>query len=199
MNSAELLEKYKNVYIKNFLPLETCKFLTNILLRNKSIYPNITDTQVSDSYYLRHSDVGDTLLERMWDTVEEIVGEELIPTYSFARLYENGHVLPPHIDRPACEISLTIQLGRSHHYSYPIYMGDYRVDLAEGDAIVYKGREIQHYRNKCDGPENYYSGQIFLHYVKANGQYSDHGCDAHFRSIVKDMFVKNRSFLMDYK
>jgi hypothetical protein len=66
----------------------------------------------------------ETLQERLWPTIEAAVGEELIPTYSYARLYSNGDVLEKHSDRPACEISVTIQLGRSHHYAWPIYMGD---------------------------------------------------------------------------
>lgn len=50
-------------------------------------------------------------------------------------LYGNGDELKIHSDRPSCEISVTIQLGRSHHYAWPIFMGGQRFDLAEEDGV----------------------------------------------------------------
>ena len=70
-----------------------------------------------------------TLLEILWPTIEEVIGEEILPSYTYSRLYLNGNELKKHIDRPSCEISLTIQLGRSHHYAWPIFMDGKRFDL----------------------------------------------------------------------
>jgi hypothetical protein len=191
----------KVLYVKNFVSKELCYFLTNVLLRQSVLEPGHKDTQVPTAKsVMDHEVVFETLQERMWPAMEELLGEELIPTYSYARLYSNGDDLKPHIDRPACEISATVQLGRSHQYAWPIYMGGRRVDMAEGDAVIYKGCEIEHWRNVCDGPEEYYSGQAFLHYVRANGPYaSEHGCDITIRPLIKNMYVKNRTILMDTK
>ena len=191
----------KVLYVKNFVSKELCYFLTNVLLRQSVLEPGHKDTQVPTAKsVMGHEVVFETLQERMWPAMEELLGEELIPTYSYARLYSNGDDLKPHIDRPACEISATVQLGRSHQYAWPIYMGGRRVDMAEGDAVIYKGCEIEHWRNVCDGPEEYYSGQAFLHYVRANGPYaSEHGCDITTRPLIKNMYVKNRTILMDTK
>lgn len=196
-----MADELKVLYVKNFVSKELCYFLTNVLLRQSVLEPVHKDTQVPTAKsVMDHEVVFETLQERMWPAMEELLREELIPTYSYARLYSNGDDLKPHIDRPACEISATVQLGRSHQYAWPIYMGGRRVDMAEGDAVIYKGCEIEHWRNVCDGPEEYYSGQAFLHYVRANGPYaSEHGCDITIRPLIKNMYVKNRTILMDTK
>ena len=201
MNTAELLEKQKAIHVKNLVSEDLLKFFTNLLIRESVIALKKQDIQVPNALSIMHHEVVfETLLERVWPTMEQIVGEELIPTYAYARLYSNGDELKPHKDRPACEVSASIQLGRSHHYAWPIFMGGTRIDMAEGDAVIYKGCEIEHWRSVCDGPEGYYSGQVFLHYVKANGAYADeHGCDAVTRPLVKNMFVKNRTLFMDSK
>jgi hypothetical protein len=123
----------------------------------------------------------------------------LFPTYAYARLYSNGDVLEKHKDRPACEISATVQLGRSHHYAWPIYMGGKRYDMAEGDAVLYRGCDIEHWRDACDGPDGYYSGQVFLHFVRKDGPHTDHACDASTRQPWENMFDKHRTFLMENK
>jgi hypothetical protein len=140
----------------------------------------------------------ETLLERLWPTIEAVVQEELLPTYAYARLYSNGDVLEKHTDREACEVSITIQLGRSHHYAWPIYMGGHRFDLAEGDAVIYPGCDVEHWRDRCDGPEGYYSGQVFLHYVRKNGPYASYGGDTTARMGAVS-FEKNSTLLMEAK
>ena len=42
--------------------------------------------------------------------VSQLVGETVLPTYTYARIYENGAVLTPHVDKEECEISLTVNL-----------------------------------------------------------------------------------------
>lgn len=201
MANTKLLEHQKAVYVKNLVSDDLLKFFTNALIRQSVVYPRSGDTQVPNALSIMdHEILFETLLERIWPTIEQIIGEELIPTYAYARLYSNGDDLKPHTDRPACEVSVTIQLGRSHHYAWPIYMGGKRIDIAEGDGVIYKGCEIEHWRDVCNGPEGYYSGQVFLHYVRADGPYaSEHGCDASIRPLVKNMFVRNRTTLMDTK
>jgi hypothetical protein len=196
----ELLEKEGAIHVKDVLSLELSKFFTYVLLR-KSSYPNSSgDTQAPNSKaIISHEYMFETVLELIWPKLEIILGTELLPTYAYSRLYGNCDILEKHMDRPACEISMTIQLGRSHNYAWPIFMGNKRFDLAEGDSVVYKGCDIEHWRNVCDGPENYYSGQLFLHFVRKDGKYSNHACDPTTRESWPDMFVKHRPYLMDNK
>jgi len=196
MNIEERIKKEfdikKYLYVKDVIPKEICYFLTSMLLL-ESRKNNKGDEQVADAAaVVHHEPVFSTLLELVWPMLEETIGEKLLPTYAYSRLYKNGNDLKKHTDRPACEISVTLQLGRSHHYSWPIFMGGNRIDLAEGDGVIYKGCEIDHWREKCSGPNNYYSGQVFLHYVKENGIYKNEAYDR----MDKIKYVKNSHILM---
>lgn len=185
-------------YLKNVVPIEFCQFFTHVLMRHGDLNNSHGDEQVPNAKAIMHHDVlFETLQERLWPVFEQIVGEELLPTYSYARLYSNGDVLEKHTDRPACEVSVTIQLGRSHHYAWPIFMGGQRFDMAEGDAILYSGCDIEHWRNKCDGPDGYYSGQVFLHFVRKNGNCAQEAGDPSMRSIAN--YMKYRTFVMEKK
>jgi hypothetical protein len=146
---------------------------------------------------LDHEIMFETLQERLWPTIEAVVGEELLPTYAYARLYSNGDELLKHSDRPACEVSVTIQLGRSHNYAWPIYMGGNRYDMAEGDGVIYRGCDIEHWREVCNGPTDYYSGQVFLHYVRKNGACAGQAGDSEHRTPVS--YEKNRTLFMETK
>lgn len=196
-----MLQQYGAVPVKDVVSKEMANFFTHVLLR-KASYPDDKkgDEQIPNAKaILGHEYMFETLLEATWHKLESIIGEELLPTYSYARLYSNGNVLEKHKDRPECEISLTVQLGRSHHYSWPIFMGGKRYDLGEGDGIIYRGCDIEHWRDKCDGPDDYYSGQVFLHYVRVNGPYKECAGDVNTRNLWPDMFSKYRNFQMENK
>lgn len=202
-----LFQQNGYIHVKDIISKDLCYFLTHVLLR-KSSQPNPTagsmdnqyDTQVPGCLaVMDHEIMFETVQEKLWHEIEFLTGKELLPTYSFARLYKNDNVLEKHSDRPECEISVTIQLGRSHHYAWPIYMNNSRIDMGEGDAVVYKGCDIEHWRNRCDGPPGYYSGQVFLHFVDARGPYANKAFDIVNRKPYQHMFLKNRSIVMETK
>jgi hypothetical protein len=148
-----------------------------VFVSNSDQVALLGDKQVPGSLGPRGADlVFETLLKTCQKKTEEITGLELYPTYSYARLYRTGNELLAHTDRPACEISLTIKLGDTENYNWPIYMNDTPVYLNPGDAVLYKGCEIQHRREKCTEPD-YFLGQVFIHYVDKNGLYSDYKYD----------------------
>lgn len=184
-----------SILVRKILPIEFCYFYTHVLMRNNK---KRGDGQVPNSLsIIDHEYMFETFQERIWPTMEEILDEELLPTYSYSRLYSNGDELLKHTDRPACEVSITIQLGRSHHYAWPIYMGNNRYDLAEGDGVIYSGCDVDHWREKCNGPEGYYSGQLFMHFVRKNGKYKNEFGDSSNRECPS--FIKNRTYLMESK
>jgi hypothetical protein len=98
--------------------------------------------------------------------MEENTGLELLPTYSYWRMYTYGSCLNPHKDRKSCEISVTISIGSSSNKPWPIYIGDHEVNLNHGDGVIYLGIEDQHSRKELN--EDYHA-QCFLHYVDKNG------------------------------
>ena len=112
---------------------------------------------------------------------------DLIPTYSYTRLYRTGNILNRHKDRPSCEISTTLNLGGD---SWPIFIDptgadnvikEYegiikpgapkgiKVDLKPGDMLIYSGCELEHWREPFQGK---LCGQVFLHYNHANGPFA---------------------------
>jgi hypothetical protein len=194
---SNTLKMNEALHVKNLVPIEFCQFFTHVLMRQADLEPKGDEQVPNAKTILSHEYMFETLHELLWPMVEQSVGEELIPTYAYARLYSNGDVLLRHTDRPACEVSVTIQLGRSHHYAWPIYMGDQRFDLGEGDGVIYPGCDVEHWRDKCDGPNDYYSGQVFLHFVRKNGQYASEVGDSAFRN--KYSYNKNRTLLMENK
>lgn len=197
MTPQEHFQTYGALYARQVIPQDLAMFCTHALMVRDATDPTGGDEQCPDSTSVMHGQlIFDTLLERVWPSVEYAVGEELIPTYSYCRLYRNGDILEKHTDRPSCEISVTLQLGRSHHYSWPIYMGGKRFDMGEGDGVIYKGCDIEHWRNPCDGPEGYYSGQVFLHFVRAGGLHYEHAGDKRWQQLP---FVRNRTHAMENK
>lgn len=187
-------------YIPKIIPIEFCHFFTHVLMREEYNCSNGKkgDTQIPNAKsILDHEYLFETLQERLWNYFENIFEEELLPTYSYARLYSNGDELIRHRDRPACEVSVTLQLGRSHHYAWPIFMGNSRIDMGEGDGVMYMGCDVEHWREPCNGPEGYYSGQVFFHYVRKNGRYANEFGDSTNRQSPS--YEKNRTYIMESK
>lgn len=188
------------LHCKDAVPKDLCHLLTHVMLRRWAMEGPRGDSQVGTAMAVMPHDMYlETIQERLWPIVETILGEELLPTYTYSRLYSNGDVLNRHTDRPACEVSLTVQLGRSHHYAWPIYMGNQRFDMAEGDAVIYSGCDVLHWRNECKGPDGYYSGQAFFHFVRKNGEHANEAGDSSKRTLPPMAFAKFRAHTMDTK
>jgi hypothetical protein len=125
------------------------------------------DQQVPNVYSHYADFVMETLLMKVMPIMKEQTGLDLIPTYSYARVYEKGSILAKHKDRPSCEISTTLNLGGD---PWAIYLEGVQVDLAPGDMLVYSGCELEHWRDEFKGN---LCGQVFLHYNHRKGQFAE--------------------------
>jgi predicted 2-oxoglutarate/Fe(II)-dependent dioxygenase YbiX len=167
------IEKY--VHFKDFLDIENCKELTAELKRLVDQQVTVKDTQCPKSEAVHGAMVFDKLLVDLLPHFEKASGKRLYPTYSYARLYKTGVKLEIHTDRPACEISATLTLGFDGK-AWPIYMGDEggvnasKIEMAVGDAVLYRGMEKHHWRKKFKGE---WQAQVFLHYVDADGPHKE--------------------------
>ena len=130
------------------------------------------DEQIPETYS-HYADVAmETLLEKLKPLMEKESGLKLNETYSYARIYKKGDELKRHKDRYSCEVSTTLNLGGDE---WPIYLepsGEEgkegtKVILNQGDMLVYKGCDVEHWREKFEG-EN--CGQVFLHYNDASDE-----------------------------
>jgi hypothetical protein len=98
--------------------------------------------------------------------MEKETGLKLNTNYSYARIYKKGDILKRHKDRFSCEISTTLNLGGD---VWPIYLDPtgkennkgIKVILNPGDMLVYKGNELEHWREPFTGEK---CAQVFLHY-----------------------------------
>lgn len=96
---------------------------------------------------------------------------KLFKTYNYARVYKKGAILRIHTDRPACEVSITLDLGGD---PWGIWILDkdenpLEVKLNPGDALLYKGCDVWHWRGKFNGDIH---PQVFMHYVDQNGPFA---------------------------
>ena len=198
-----IFNKYQ--VIKGALSYELANFVFNYFLlkrdavkwmyENNITYDNgmlgtWTDKQIPNTYSHYADHVMETLLVKVLPVMASETGLELIPTYSYARLYKKGDILHRHKDRPSCEISTTIHLGGN---SWPIFIDGTganniisgsetttivkagapegsKVILDVGDMLVYSGCELEHWREPFEGEV---CGQVFLHYNHVNGPFAE--------------------------
>jgi hypothetical protein len=181
-------ELLNNNYL--FVPDFITEQETNILYKNFKqeiqLYPNYfnsKDPQVLGSPSIHNHVSFVALMCEKTAHMNKLVGEKLLPTYAYARIYKNGAELKKHTDRPACEVSVTLHLG-SDGSSWPICFtkpdgSTVSKDLKPGEAIIYLGCISEHWREGSFSGQEY--GQVFLHYVRSEGRYINHCFDAGHR------------------
>lgn len=126
---------------------------------------NESDCTLSHCFYGLHND----LLEDCLGVMEEITGLVLEPTYTYCRLYPHGEKLVPHKDKAECEVSVTLNL-RNVGDPWTFCWTGGSIDLTPGDAVVYRGCDVRHWRDPNPTDDVY---QVFMHYVDANGPHAD--------------------------
>lgn len=175
MTKPEQFEQYGCVLVEGFLDPLTVKTISMYMenkIRRNEWQKNEEDGITELAFY------GDPLIETLLQTslplVAETCGKELDPTYSYMRVYQPGEELEPHIDRPSCEISITVNVASKGTLS-PIWMHykdnePHAYTLNPGDAVVYKGCEAKHWRAPLKADQ--LNVQFMLHYVDKNGPHA---------------------------
>lgn len=179
----------KNNYeiVKKAISKELSLFLTDYILLKRKVakviidkgiivpgYPlfgSFGDGQVPNAYN-HYADIAmEVLLKNLKTTLEKVTKINLVETYSYMRIYSNGDELKRHKDRPSCEISTTLNLGGD---PWPIFVKslnkEIKINLSSGDMLIYKGCELEHWRNPFKGKE---CVQVFLHYNQKDGKFNN--------------------------
>jgi len=178
-------DKFKNnkyIVVKNAISEELSDFAYKYFLLKRQVaetffnskyispfeemYGIWNDPQVPNTYSNYADMVMEVLLVKLLPLMEKITKLKLNPNYSYARIYKEGDVLKRHKDRFSCEISTTLNLGGD---LWPIYLDPtgkennkgIKVILNPGDMLVYKGNELEHWREPFIGEK---CAQVFLHY-----------------------------------
>ncbi len=179
-----MFKKKKYTVIRKAISKELATFIANYFNMQKQVYDTCRaqryispyetiighyenkNQQIPETYSQYANIAMETLMLKCQPKMEKVTGLKLYPAYTYARIYKKGDELKRHKDRFSCEISTTMNLGGDN---WPIYlepsgkqgMKGTRVDLKQGDMLVYSGCELEHWREKFKGKE---CVQVFLHY-----------------------------------
>ena len=180
----QAISKDLALFIANYFSMKKQVLDTCAQARYFSPFENIlgqyeeADGQIPHTYS-HYADIAmETLMLKCQPQMEKATGLKLYPAYTYARIYKKVDELKRNKDRFSCEISTTMNLGGD---DWPIYLipnenvrapdgkkitaasnaKGIKVDLKPGDMLVYRGVELEHWRNKFKGNECI---QVFLHY-----------------------------------
>ncbi|MGB0720804.1 MAG: hypothetical protein ACPGU7_00280 [Gammaproteobacteria bacterium] len=164
------------VPLRGFLAPDWLHFARDYALRQQLARPAFSVIRSSSGKPL-HQVYGDgfmdSLLARMRPEVERASGLSLLPTFSQYRIYRPGEGQRIHLDRPSCEVAVTLNLALSGAKDWPIWMDSEPVLLKPGDGALYHGLSVPHGRDPLEATRGGYSVQLMLFYVDADGPYAD--------------------------
>ena len=197
-----MFKEKKYLVIKKAVSFELANFAFNYLLLKRDAVKWMQDTnyiskftpgfgtwedrQVPNTYSCYGDIFMETLMMKALPLMQQHTGMNLIPCYTYARIYKKGDILKRHKDRPSCEISTTLHLGGD---PWTIFLdptgADHVIDehkqihkpnapkgipltLEVGDMLVYSGCDLEHWREPFEGE---HCAQVFLHYNNIDGPF----------------------------
>ena len=197
-----MFKEQKYTLIKKAISYELANFAFNYLLlkreavswmhKNNYIseftpgFGTWKDKQIPNTYSIYGDMFMETLMMKGLPVMQQHTEMNLMPCYTYTRIYKKGDKLRRHSDRPSCEISTTLHLGGD---PWPIFLDPtgtksvvneekeihkpnapkgISIDLEVGDMLVYSGYELEHWREPFEGDT---CAQVFLHYNNIDGPF----------------------------
>jgi len=174
-------------FFTNYFKIKKQVYITMLRQRYLSPFERMMGTFEGENgqiphTYSHYSDIAmETLMLKCQPAMEKVTGLKLYPASTYVRMYKKGDVLHRHKDRFSCEISTTMNLGGD---DWPLFLDPtgetgiesghdqsvklkknankgVKVNLKPGDMLVYRGCDLEHWRDKFKGTE---CVQVFLHY-----------------------------------
>lgn len=179
------LEQNGFIILKDFIPKSICNF-AKLYFKMKADCKDYTiDPQcpISKSFY------GDYFTETILLSATPALSQELeitlVPQYSYTRIYDFGEELVRHRDRPSCEFTATVCLGKPEGEDInPIYIQNkldennpHKAELKEGDLCLFTGTVLDHWRPPL---QNSWLLQTFIHYTNLEGEYGNRIWDGRY-------------------
>ena len=199
-----MFKEKKYTVIKNVISYELANFAFNyLLLKREAVkwmqdnnyiskftpgFGTWEDKQIPNTYSIYGDTFMETLMMKVLPVMQQHTEMNLIPCYTYTRIYKKGDILKRHSDRPSCEISTTLHLcGKP----WPIFLDPtgqktvideekqihkpnapkgISIDLDIGDMLVYSGCDLEHWREPFEGN---LCVQVFLHYNHADGKFAE--------------------------
>jgi hypothetical protein len=138
--------------------------LNDVFLQVQSGMPSAGDGPTRGAYCIHSPEATNYLLEKLAPKIAEVVRFPLLPSYSYVQIYRKGGMLPLHVDRPECEVTVTITLDYDAKALWPLYLLNENViaaTLDKGDAFLFAATKFLHGRRAFEG-ESW--TQATLHY-----------------------------------
>ena len=129
------------------------------------------DPQCSRRYVAHDEPVASFFHRELAHVVSDLLGTPVKPSYCYFISYQPGAELPKHVDREQCQYTLALCLDFSPEpaceTTWPLKLQTPSeavvVYQALGDALLYEGRRLPHFRNRL--AEGCTSTSILFHYV----------------------------------
>lgn len=172
IETGSSFKKSGYLVIKNIVDKENVDRLYAYTL-SRAERGNLDDGQVpgSPSFYQDKEVVA--LQKKLLPTIQEKIQTPLENVFVYHRVYRTGAILRTHKDAPRAEISVTINLGQKGE-PWDLWLVDYdentqRIVLEPGDALVYQGSKLSHWRGKLVDSD--YVSQVMFHCIDKNGKH----------------------------
>jgi hypothetical protein len=162
MNNQLSSQNY--IVIPSFIEQERAEFISAQLKQFMVINKSKPDQGVPNAPVCENHPLTFDLLKEKKTKIETYVEEKIVSNYSYARLYQHGCELKPHVDKKIHKFAISLNL--SGDKEWPFWITDScgkgnPVVLAPGDAVLYLAPEAVHWREKYPGKEYL---QMFLFY-----------------------------------
>jgi hypothetical protein len=164
------METNRCILIKNMLSKDLCEYLSAQAEIDELKIKTGHSKQVPGSV-----EIYDSIATKITNNIvlyklkETLKLKNIYATYGFYRKYYEYQELTKHTDRPECELSVSICLNMfDEKEPWEIFFENKEQDTVYeakpdvGDAVVYMGMELPHWREAC---RQKWLKQLFLHYT----------------------------------
>jgi len=162
-------ERFKTA--KSGIPKTDLDFVTKYTLFREQVEEWVSDPQSPEMFHSYKDPCMQFLLYLLHPVMEKETGLTLLPTYTYFRVYRNGAILEPHTDRSACEVSASMLVNANYENIWPLVAEGNSIIQEQGDILIYRGCEVEHWREPFVTEHGNFHIQLFAHYVDANGPY----------------------------
>ena len=182
---SQAMQTQLHCCVRRFLPPQITEQLSQHYAEMISAGVVTFGDRRTERYFTYNDPVARLLMAQYAPYIAELVGFAVKPSYTYMISYRDESELLPHQDREQAEIVVSIQLDLWPHCDYwPLFIGaepqkPQRGDavkppaalhrkhiLNNGDAVVFRGRQMIHWREKIAPGTK--STMLLIHYVHEN-------------------------------
>lgn len=128
------------------------------------------DPQTSGRFAAHNEGAARSVHRQLTDLIGSLTGKRVKPSYAYVVSYQGGTELTEHVDREQCEFSVSLLLDYTPDCRgpspWPLCLrtsGVVRISQKIGDALLYRGRSLPHFRDRL--ADDATSTSMLLHYV----------------------------------